>query len=259
MSETLITSHVAHGIASIVINRPAKKNCLSLAMWRKLHEEFETLQGHQDVRCIILTGAGDCFCAGADISEFAEARRDAKAAHAYEAVTEKTVRAIADCPKPTIAAIRGIAMGGGCGIALACDLRIADKSARMGISAARLGLVYPGLEAMLLYNHVGLARAKRILFTGDHFDSETSFALGLIDILVDDLDAYVEDLAKRIVQNAPLSLTAMKFILNAFARGVAERDADEITALFDRAANSADAREGAAAFLERRPPIFQGL
>ncbi|MGE0769379.1 MAG: enoyl-CoA hydratase/isomerase family protein [Hyphomicrobiaceae bacterium] len=258
MSDATIYAHVADGVASVFINRPEKKNCLSLAMWRRLGEEFEGLGSRRDVRCIVLSGVGDCFCAGADIGEFAEARRDAASAHTYEAVTEKTVGIISQCPKPTIAAIRGIAMGGGCGIALACDVRVADRTARMGISAARLGLVYPGLEAMLLFNQVGLARAKQILFTGNHFDAQKSYELQLVDLLVDDLDKAVSDLVQSIIRNAPLSLKAMKFILNSAAHGTVERDAARIVELFDLAANSADAREGAAAFLARRAPIFTG-
>ena len=129
------------------------------------------------------TGAGGNFCAGADISEFSKVRFDAESGRIYEEAGEAATLAIRDCRKPTIAAISGYAIGGGCGLALACDFRIADRSARMGITAARLGIVYGTLDCELLYRQVGLANAKRVLFSGQHFAIDDCVAMGLVDMV----------------------------------------------------------------------------
>jgi enoyl-CoA hydratase/carnithine racemase len=257
--QDILVSCDSGGVASVTLNRPTKRNAVSLAMWRRLGEIFLELGARDDVRVVILTGAGGHFCAGADISEFASVRADVPSGRIYEAVNEAASLALRDCPKPTIAAISGYGMGGGCALALACDLRVGDNSTRMGIPAARLGVVYGEVDCALLYRQVGLAHAKQILFTGRAFAARECLNMGLLDSLASDTALTgAQALAQEIVGNAPLSLKGSKFILEALAAGTAATRAAEISGLIEAAMASADYREGARAFLEKRPPAFSG-
>jgi enoyl-CoA hydratase/carnithine racemase len=228
-------------------------------MWRRLGEIFAELGGRDDVGVIVLTGADRHFCAGADISEFASVRADAQSGRSYEAANEAATVALRDCRKPTIAAISGYGMGGGCALALACDLRVGDGSTRMGIPAARLGVVYGELDCALLYRQVGLANAKRVLFTGRAFDAQECLSMGLLDIVAaEPALAAALALAQEMVGNAPLSLAGSKLILEALSTGTVAARRDEISDLIEAAMDSADYREGARAFLEKRKPAFSG-
>jgi enoyl-CoA hydratase/carnithine racemase len=257
--DTIRTAVDGTGIAIVTLNRPEKRNAVSLAMWRELGHLFRELSARDDIRVIILTGAGDNFCAGADISEFSKVRHDVASGQIYEAAVEAANLAIRDCGKPTIAAISGYAIGGGCGLALACDFRIADRTARMGITAARLGIVYSTLECDLLYRQVGLANAKRVLFSAQHFPIDECVAMGLVDMVAESpvlvaAGAY----AATIAANAPLSVAGSKLILEAIAAGTAKARKQDIDNVIDRAMTSADYREGAEAFAEKRRPNFTG-
>jgi len=164
-----------------------------------------------------------------------------------------------DCRKPTIAAVSGYGMGGGCALALACDLRVGDATTRMGVPAARLGVVYGELDCALLLRQLGLANAKRVLFTGRAFDASECAVMGLLDIVASGQALpTARVLAGEIAGNAPLSLYGSKLVLDALAGGtIASRHA-EIAAVIEGAMNSADYREGARAFLEKRKPVFEG-
>jgi enoyl-CoA hydratase/carnithine racemase len=257
--QDIVVAVETNGVATVTLNRPAKRNAVSLAMWRRLREVFTELDARDDVRVVILTGAGGHFCAGADISEFASQRADAQSGRSYEAANAAATLALRDCRKPTIAAISGYGMGGGCALALACDLRVGDRGTRMGIPAARLGVVYDDLDCALLYRQVGLANAKRVLYTGRAFDANECAAMGLLDMLVADTAlAGAQALAQEIVGNAPLSLAGSKLILEALSTGAIESRQAEISRLVAAAMDSADYREGARAFLEKRKPTFTG-
>jgi enoyl-CoA hydratase/carnithine racemase len=250
---------VEEGVATITLNRPAKRNAVSLAMWRRLGELVPELAQHAGVRVLILTGAGGHFCAGADISEFATARADARSGRIYEAANEAATMALRDCRKPTIAAVSGYGMGGGCALALACDLRVGDATTRMGVPAARLGVVYGELDCALLLRQLGLANAKRVLLTGRAFDADECRAMGLLDILgTGQALAAARALADEIASNAPLSVVGSKLVLDALAGGTTASRHAEIAAVIEGAMNSADYREGARAFLEKRKPLFEG-
>ena len=247
------------GVATVTLNRPAKRNAVSLAMWRRLGELFSELGRREEVRVVILTGAGGNFCAGADISEFPTVRADSRSGRIYEAANEAASIALRDCPKPTIAAISGYGMGGGCALALACDFRVGDATTRMGIPAARLGVVYGELDCALLYRQVGVANAKRVLYTGAAFDVKDCTAMGLLDIVAPDTALQgAHALAAQIASNAPLSLAGSKLVLEALAAGSTKARHAEISASIEGAMNSADYREGARAFLEKRKPAFTG-
>jgi enoyl-CoA hydratase/carnithine racemase len=247
------------GVATVTLNRPAKRNAVSLAMWRRLTELFTELADDGATRAVILTGAGGHFCAGADISEFDEVRSTVEQGRGYEHATEEATIAIRDWPGPTVAAISGYAMGGGCGLALACDIRIGDRSAKIGIPAARLGIIYSALDCGLLHRQVGLANAKRVLYAGRHFEFDDCVRMRLIDIPVEsDALAAAQDLAVSLAANAPLTLKGSKKILEACADGSAGARAAEIEALIDEGLASSDYIEGRRAFLEKRAPRFTG-
>lgn len=257
--QDIVVAVETNGVATVTLNRPAKRNAVSLAMWRRLSEVFTELDGRDNVRVIILTGAGGHFCAGADISEFASVRADAQSGRSYEAANAAATLALRDCRKPTIAAISGYGMGGGCALALACDLRVGDSGTRMGIPAARLGVVYDDLDCALLFRQVGLANAKRVLYTGRAFNANECAAMGLLDMLAADTAlGGAQALAQEIVGNAPLSLAGSKLILEALSAGAIESRQAEISRMVAAAMDSADYREGARAFLEKRKPAFTG-
>jgi enoyl-CoA hydratase/carnithine racemase len=258
-TQDILVSVAAGGVATVTLERPTKRNAVSLAMWKRLGEIFSEINARDDVRVAILTGAGGHFCAGADISEFSTVRADAQSGRLYEAANEAATIALRDCGKPTIAAVSGYGMGGGCALALACDLRVGDATTRMGIPAARLGIVYGELDCGLLHRQVGLANAKRILYSGRAFDAKDCAAMGLIDIVAaGPALEEAEKLAADIADNAPLSLAGSKLVLETLAAGSAASRYGEISAIIERAMNSADYREGARAFLEKRKPAFTG-
>jgi len=257
-SENILVELGADGVALVTLDRPAKRNALSLAMWREIARLFAELGERKDIRAVILTGAGGHFSAGADISEFSAVRHDARSNVVYDDIVDAAVRSLRDCSKPTIAAIRGYAVGGGCGLALACDFRVADATAQMGIPAARLGIVYGVEDCSLLISQVGLVNAKRILYSGRHFSRDECLQLGLIDIGAEGAIDGARELAAEFLGSAPMTVSGTKLILNAIARGEARQHAAQIQSMIDRAADSDDYREGARAFLERRPPKFVG-
>jgi enoyl-CoA hydratase/carnithine racemase len=247
------------GVATVTINRPARRNALNRAAWRDLAGSFRALAATPEVRLVILTGAGGHFCAGADISEFPQWRADSAGGALYEREVEAAYDAIRALPQPSVAAIAGYCAGGGCAIALCCDFRVMHKGARFGIPAAKLGTVYTIEECRLLLVTVGLANAKRILYGGALFDAAAAREMGFADRVVDgDVVASATQFAAEMSANAPLALSGTKAILQALAYGDAERRREELRALIRRALDSADYREGAAAFLEKRSPRFVG-
>jgi len=246
-------------VAVVTLNRPARRNAVSLAMWRELQLVFRQLSDERDVRLVVLTGAGGHFCAGADISEFAAVRGDAAAGRAYEEAVDGCYEALSALGKPTVAAISGSCVGGGCALAMACDFRIADGTARFGIPAARLGVIYSVRECRMLLSLVGLAGAKRILFGGEIVGIEEAMRLGLVDGMAEgDVMRAAVDFAGSMRENAPLSIAGAKLILNALACDDLEAKAGAIEALMDRALESEDSKEGPRAFMEKRRPAFTG-
>jgi enoyl-CoA hydratase/carnithine racemase len=246
-------------VAVVTIDRQARRNALDLAAWRDLAAAFRGLAEDRSVRLAILAGAGGHFCAGADISEFARVRADSASGATYEKTVEAAYAAIRALPQPSIAAIEGSCAGGGCAIALSCDFRVMRRGARFGIPAAKLGTIYTIGECHLLQSTIGLANAKRILFGGVLHDSETAREMGFADALVDaDPVAAAIDFAAAMTANAPLAIAGMKTILDELARGDIDAARPGIERLIREALDSADYREGAAAFMEKRAANFTG-
>jgi enoyl-CoA hydratase/carnithine racemase len=255
----ILVEHDATGIVTVTLNRPARRNAVSLAMWQGLGEIYTALGKRSDVRVVILTGMGGNFCAGADISEFSTVRNTEESAKIYNAAGEFATQAIIDLPQPTIAAVHGYGVGGGCGLALACDLRVGDATTQMGIPAARLGIVYSAIDCDLLLRAVGLANAKLVLYSGRYFKLEECRSMGLVDIVsADGALVGARALAAEMAGWAPLSQRGAKVVLEALARGEADKRAAEIAAVQAAAVNSQDYREAAKAFLEKRAPLFTG-
>jgi enoyl-CoA hydratase/carnithine racemase len=258
LDDAILIETDASGVAVVTLNRPAKRNAVALSMWQRLRGVITELDARDDVRAIVLTGAGGNFSAGADISEFPVLRSTLEDARIYEEAADAATRTLRDCRKPTIAAVHGFGIGGGCGLALACDLRVGDATTRMGIPAARRGVVYGALDSSLLLRQVGLARAKLVLFTGRMFPVQECLSMGLLDLVGEDALPVAIEHARAIAANAPLSVRGGKIVLELLAAGQGADRAAEITALTEGAAASADYREATAAFMEKRPARFRG-
>jgi enoyl-CoA hydratase/carnithine racemase len=227
------------------------------AMWEALPALVATAMADPSVRLLILASAHPGpFCAGADIGEFATASADPAWRTRNQAAIRGTQLALARAPKPTLAVIDGDAVGGGCGMAMACDVRIASPRARLGITPAKLGLVYPLHDTRLLVDLVGPSQAKRLLFTATLVDAAEALRIGLVDVVADDLAAEVAGFAASVVAASPASQRGSKAIIQRIVEGAHDDDATS-AAGFDAAFTGADFHEGVAAFLAKRPPEFR--
>jgi len=245
-------------IAQVVLNRPQKRNAVTFAMWQRLPELFAEFEQDRQLKVLVLRGAGDrAFSAGADISEFETLRASSEGSQAYNVAAEHAQTALAALAKPTIALVRGACVGGGCGLALSCDIRFGDRSAVFAITPARLGLVYPVGVTKRLVDLVGPAQAKAILYTGMKIDAERAYELGLVNDLFDDLETDTLAFAGTITARAQYSVRSTKRIVNLISDGLADEN-DETVALRDGAFDTEDYREGVRAFLEKRPAVFKG-
>jgi len=248
-------------VARLTIDNPARRNAMTLAMWAALPELVRRAEADPGVRVILVRGAGDtAFCAGADISQFSDNRSSAAEGQAYDAAVHAAQTALFAAEKPTVAYIRGVCYGGGVGIALSCDLRVAAADARFRIPAARLGLGYSFSNVELVAARIGASAAADLLFTARTVDAADALRLGIVGRLLatEQADEAVEELVAAIGGNAPLTLRAVKRALVEVARPAAERDLDAVDALVRACAVSDDYREGQAAFKEKREPRFRG-
>lgn len=245
-------------IATVAFNRPDRRNALTLAMWREVPEICARLELDPNVRCVILTGAGGYFTAGADIIEFDNVRGSVAASADYETAVDACCDALATLSKPTIAAIPGFCMGGGCHIAISCDFRYAHSAAMFGVPAARLSIVYGIRGTQKLVSLVGIANAKRILYAGEPFDAKEAYRIGFIDRIEEDALAAARAFAARMADNAPLSISGAKVLINGLSMGLGALDPRQARDVIDRAAVSEDYAEARRAFADKRRPQFKG-
>ncbi|WP_230532464.1 enoyl-CoA hydratase [Microvirga roseola] len=246
-------------IATVAIDNPAKRNALDLEMWKALPPIMAALDGMTEVHVVVLRGAGqESFASGADIAEFETVRANAEGGRLYEAANEAAFFAVAHCSKPVIAMIRGFCLGGGFGLALSCDLRIASENATFGIPAARLGIGYPPGAMKLVTAAVGAPAAKDLFYTARRIGAQEAQQIGVLQRVVSDgeLEDTVLSLAQAIAGNAPLTIRAAKAAIDE-STGIGKPEVDP-GALADLCFDSADAVEGRRAFLEKRSPVFTG-
>lgn len=249
------------GIGRIVFNKPEKMNAMSLDMWQGLHEALDAFASDGAVRVVVLSGAGDrAFVSGADISEFGEKRSTPEAVEVYNRTYLEADEALRTLPKPSIAAIRGFCVGGGLGIAMACDIRICSTGSRLGIPAAKLGLGYGLAGTRRLVDIAGPAAASEVLFSARLFEAGEALGMRLVNRVVaeDVLDDEVAAMAGRIAANAPLTVATAKQAIRA-AGDPQPGDAERIAAMVAACYASEDYAEGRRAFAERRLPKFRGV
>jgi len=253
----LIRYEVKDGVALVTLNRPEVLNALTSDLLRELAEVPHLVTEDTSIRAVIFTGEGRAFAAGADIPEIA-ALADVFIAREFSLLGQEVFSEIANLPLPTIAAINGYALGGGLELALACDIRVASPSAKLGLPEVGLGLI-PGFGGtQRLPRIVGLGRALELILTGRQVPAEEALAMGLVNHLAEDPLAFAFEIAEKIKQNAPIAMALAK---EAVYRGldIPLPEGMEIEAdLFGMVSRTADFKEGTTAFLEKRKPEFKG-
>jgi enoyl-CoA hydratase/carnithine racemase len=256
LTKNISLERVYESSATLMLNRPDKRNALTVAMWSAIPAFIDQAVADPEVKLLFVRGADGAFASGADISEMPTVYATSEAALENDWKIQGAMSALENCPKPIIALIEGPCVGGGCGIALACDIRIGAMGSRYGVTPAKLGLVYGAADTRRLVQAVGLSMAKDILFTGRLLDAEEALGVGLIDHLVDpeDLDGAAMDYASKIGSASQFSIRSQKKILTLLRNGV--DDAPMSRALFGESFEGADFKEGFAAFMEKRPAKF---
>ncbi len=255
--ETLLLER--HGrVALLTINRPDKLNALNIRTRAEGAEALEELRDDAEVRVVVITGAGDkSFVAGADIGEFA----------GRTAITQRDVMtgrslftAVDTFPKPVIAMINGFCLGGGCELAMSCDLRIASEKARFGQPEINLGIIPGGGGTQRLTNLVGESKAMELILTGEMIDAQTALALGLVNRVVphEELETRTMELANLIAAKSPVALRMAKEAVKTAARATLDEGLRREIDLFALCFSSKDKDEGVSAFLEKRKPEFTG-
>jgi len=256
-----ITVAERDAVAEIVIDHPARRNAMSLAMWQALGRAIGDVSAAAHVRVILLRGAGDlAFVSGADVSEFDRLRDDPATTALYDQAAAAAQAAIETTPLPVVAAIRGYCLGAGVGLAAAADIRIASASSRFGIPAARLGLGYGAGGVRRLMRLIGPARTRELLFSARRIDAAEALRIGLVEMILPDaefadgLAAYAATLAA----NAPLTIRAAKIAVRELQRPPGEQDLNAVDAAVRACFASADYAEGRRAFAAKRAPRFEG-
>ncbi len=247
--------------AKLVINNPEKLNALSLDMWKSGAEAMLRYAEDPECRLLIVSGqGGKAFASGADISRFAEERATPEAVEIYKQATQSFHHALYTFPKPVIAKINGYCIGGGLAVAVSCDIRICEEGSRFAVPAAKLGLGY-GYDGIRQLSHiVGPSMAAEIFYTARLFSAAEAYGMGLVNRVLpaDELDTFVDDYIRRISENAPMTIAAVKATKLAIEADPDERDVGKIDAMVKACFDSEDYQEGRRAFMQKRKPNFTG-
>ncbi len=246
-------------LARLLINRPEVRNAMSEAMWDLLLAHVQTIANAPGIKAVVIEGAGhQAFCAGADIGEFAQVYASAERTRAYNAKVQLAQVALERLAKPTLALVRGVCVGGGCGIALACDMRVVSEDARLGITPSRIGAAYSLSDTRRLVALVGPARAKDMLFSGRLLDSAEAWRIGLVDhrCPIDQLADTARACIDPWLINSRHSIAHAKRSIQSIA-GVAPLSDAQLQADFEACFAGPDFAEGYAAFLAKRSPRFE--
>jgi enoyl-CoA hydratase/carnithine racemase len=261
MDAATIRYETTDGIARLVLDQPSKLNAMTYAMWEGLPDLVARAEADGAVRAIVVTGEGGrAFCAGADISQFGAIRDGQAATRAYDEVYLKGCASLAAATKPTVAVIRGICFGGGFGLAMSCDLRLARADSRFRVPAARLGLGYAYEGVRALVQKLGFGPASDLLLSARIVAGEEALRLGIVNALWD-TDGFEREAGAylaAIAANAPLTLRAIKHALVELARPEVDRDVGAVDASVSACFASADYKEGQQAFKDKREPVFTG-
>jgi len=248
------------GVATVTLDSPGKLNAVNVAMWQELRRVFEAIAAEEQVRCIVVRGAGGNFAAGADLDEFDEVHRDIDSGRRFHLQTVvPALAAIRDAPQPVLAAIEGICAGGGLQIAAACDIRIAAEYARFGVPVGRLGLPVVLPELRLLLERFGQAVTADLLLTGRLLDAREAQDRGVVSrtVPVPDLEQRVSETVHAIAAGSPLAARRNKEQMRRLVENGMNYTAHDLDASFEFL-ESADYREGIAAFIAKRHPKFTG-
>jgi len=249
------------GVGIVTFNNPERLNAVSLEMWEATKTILDAFAADNDVRVVVLTGAGGkAFVSGADISKFGSERATAEGVRAYNVKSDAAYSSIADFPKPTIAMISGYCIGGGLGLATCCDLRICSDNSRFAVPAAKLGVGYGYTGLKRLVDIVGPSFAKEIFYTARQFDAEEARIMGLVNRVLPaaELETYVKSITDMICTNAPLTIKAVKITVGEVLKEDSKRNLARSAEAVEQCFSSRDYTEGRTAFMEKRKPVFTG-
>jgi enoyl-CoA hydratase/carnithine racemase len=254
MAEEVLKVERSGNFVTLTMNRPEKRNALNVAMMQALDEAITSIEDDKDVRAVIVRGAGNSFCSGLDLAE-ADRLEGVRGPVNIERVFDH----LANLPVPTIAAVQGAALAGGCELALHCDLRIAAQDLRVGMTVARVGLLVPYDFIRKLIEVIGSANTAQILYTAEPVDAERAFHMGMVHEIVPNakLDESARAWAEKVSANAPLSLRTMKRSMRRALSNSNNAWHDDLLEAARSIRTSKDAKEGIRAFLEKRKPNWR--
>ena len=261
LTTTKMLTNIDSGIGWVTFNQPEKRNAINLEMAQALGDILEHFQGNDEVRVVVMRGAGGkSFVAGADISEFKEKRANTEQRAEYARISERGYGWLKKLDKPLVALIEGYCIGGGLATALSADVRFATPDSTFGIPAAKLGLGYAFDGIAVLADLVGPSTARDILFSARFLDASEALSKGLVNFVIerDEIETSVREYAQKIATNAPLTIKAAKAALAEYVKAPHERDLERIKELVNTCFDSDDYKEGVKAFGEKRKPEFRG-